>query len=96
MRTVEWSSKAERQLTAWIDHLVEVAGQETAERASNAARGRAAALARFSGYRPSRWPGYQEASLIAWHKIMVFRLGADRVFISAIYDMRQDLDRVRP
>ena len=96
MRTVEWSSKAERQLGSWIDHLAEQAGPETAKRANDEARRKAEKLASFSGYRRSRWEGYQELSLGNWRKIVVFRLTRDRVVIVALYDMRQDLGRVRP
>ena len=96
MRAVEWSSKAERQLASWIDHLAEAAGPETAKRANDEARRGASGLASFSGYRRSRWEGYQEVSLRDWHKIIVYRLVRDRVVIAAIYDMRQDLSRVRP
>ena len=96
MRTIEWSAKAERQLTSWIDGLAEAGGPDVAKRANDAARRKANGLARFSGHRLSRWPGYQELSLTDWHKIIVFRLSLDRVIIAAIYDMRQDLSRVRP
>ena len=96
MRTVEWSSKAERQLASWIDYLAEAAGAETAKRANDEARRKADGLASFSGHRRSRCEGYQELSMGDWHKIIVFRLTRDRVVIVALYDMRQDLSRVRP
>ena len=94
MKPVEWSAKAERQLASWIDHLAEVAGPDIAERANNEARRKATGLERFSGYRRSRWTGYQELSLRGWHKIIVFRTKPDRVVITAIYDMRQDLSMI--
>ena len=96
MRTVEWSAKAERQLASRIDRLFEVAGADVAKRANNEARRIATGLARFSGHRRSRWPGYQELSLSGWHKIIVFRITPDRVIIAAIYDMRQDLSMMSP
>ena len=96
MRAVERSFKAERQLAAWIDHLAEVAGEETAKRGNDAAHAKASGLARFSGHRRSRWNGYQEIALADWHNIIVFRVMLDRVIVVALYDMRQDLRRVRP
>ena len=96
MRTVEWTAKAEQQLASWIDHLAAAAGPHLAERAYREARRKADSLARFSGYRPSRWSGYQEMSLTPWRKIIVFRQVPGRVIIVALYDMRQDLDAVSP
>jgi plasmid stabilization system protein ParE len=96
VRTVQWSAKAERQLDAWIDHLVGVVDLETASRASEAARRTASNLGRFAAHRPSRWAGYREVSLRSWHKIIVYRVQPDRIIISAVYDMRQDLSRVQP
>ncbi len=96
MRTVEWSAKAEKQLAAWIDHLVDAAGPELAQRAYEGVLQKANGLAYFSGHRRSRWSGYQELSLREWHKIIVFRLTHGCVFVTAIYDMRQDFSAVSP
>jgi plasmid stabilization system protein ParE len=96
VRAVEWSANAERQLASWIDHLADATGLDVAKRANDEARRKATSLARFAGYRPSRWAGYQELSLQDWHKTMVFRTTSNRVIIAAIYDMRQDLRAVSP
>ena len=96
MRTVEWTAKAERQLASWINYLADAAGPHLAERAHREARLKADSLARFSGYRSSRWSGYQELSLTPWSKIIVFRQVPGRVIIVALYDMRQDLGAVSP
>lgn len=96
MRTVEWSAKAERQLDIWIAYLRAAAGADLAKRANDEVRSKAAGLARFSGYRESWWPGYQHTSLGDWHKLLVYRVESDRVIIRALYDMRQDLSRVKP
>lgn len=47
-------------------------------------------------YRPSRWKGLREASLLRWHKIIVFQVLQDEVVIVSFYDARQDLGRVFP
>ncbi len=96
MRAVEWSTKAEGHLDQWIDYLDRVAGPEVAFRGRTAARAKAASLARFAGHQRSlRWKGYQEASLKPWHKLLIYRVIGDRVEVSALFDMRQDLSRVR-
>ncbi len=96
MKTVEWSSRAERQLASWIRYLVRVAGAELAERANTEVQEKAASLAQFSGHRESWWPDYQHISLGDWHKLLVYRVEGNRVIVAALYDMRQDLTRVKP
>ncbi|WP_367275212.1 hypothetical protein [uncultured Brevundimonas sp.] len=47
-------------------------------------------------YRPSRWRGLREASLLRWRKVIVFQILPDAVVIVSFYDARQDLAGVQP
>lgn len=96
MRQVRWSREARDAQRAWLDHL------ETIDpRLTDRALAESEALSTSTGKRPysfraSRWGGLREASLIRWHKIIVFQVTKDAVAIIAFYDARQNLSRVHP
>ncbi|WP_339928720.1 hypothetical protein [uncultured Brevundimonas sp.] len=96
MRQVRWSTEARNAQRDWLDHL------ETIDpRLTDRALVESEALSISTGkrpysFRPSRWGGLREASLIRWHKVVVFHVTKDAVAIIAFYDARQDLSRVHP
>jgi plasmid stabilization system protein ParE len=96
MRQVRWSREARDAQRRWLDHL------ETLDpRLTDRALAETEALSNTAGkrpytFRPSRWGGLREASLIRWHKIIVFQVMKGEVAIIAFYDARQDLSRVHP
>ena len=96
MRRVRWSKEARDAQRVWLDHL------ETVDpRLTDRALLESEALSLRTGagpfrFRPSRWEGLREASLIRWHKIIVFQVLDDEVLIISFYDARQDLTRVQP
>ena len=96
MRLVRWSKEARDAQRDWLDHL-----ERLDPRLTDRALAESEALSRKAGvgpyrFRPSRWEGLREASLIRWHKIIVFQVLADEVLIISFYDARQDLTRVQP
>ena len=96
MKPVRWSKEARDAQRDWLDHL-----EEQDERLTDRALAESEDLSLKVGdhpfrYRPSRWRGFREASLIRWHKIIVFQVLPDEVVVVSFYDARQDLDRVQP
>lgn len=96
MRSVRWSKEARDAQRDWLDHL-----EAYDHRLTDRALAESEALSRKVGehpfrYRPSRWKGLREASLLRWHKIIVFQVLPDEVLIVSFYDARQDLADVQP
>ena len=96
MRRVRWSKEARDAQRDWLDHL-----ETLAPRLTDRALIESELLSLKMGagpyrFRPSRWEGLREASLIRWHKIIVFQVFDDEVLIISFYDARQDLTRVQP
>ena len=96
MKPVRWSKEARDAQRDWLDHLE---GQDS--RLTDRALSESEDLSLKVGdhpfrYRPSRWRGFREASLIRWHKIIVFQVLPGEVVVVSFYDARQDLDRVQP
>lgn len=96
MRRAKWSLKAARQLEAYLDHLQGV-DSRLAEEALAEIHARADQTAAHPGLaRPSmRWLDYRERSVKRWKKLLVLREVNGRMEVSAFFDMRQDLSRVR-
>ncbi len=96
MRRVRWAKEARDAQRDWLDYL-EAQDPRLTDRAL--AESQALSLrvgARPFAYRPSRWTGLREASLLRWHKVLVFQVLDDEVLILSFYDARQDLTRVQP
>jgi plasmid stabilization system protein ParE len=96
MKPVRWSKEARDAQRNWLDHLE---GQDP--RLTDRALAESEALSLKVGdrpfrYRPSRWRGFREASLLRWHKVIVFQVLPDEVVIVSFYDARQDLADVQP
>jgi plasmid stabilization system protein ParE len=96
MRPVRWSKEARDAQRDWLDHL-----EAQDSRLTDRALAESEALSLKVGdhpfrYRPSRWRGFREASLLRWHKIIVFQVLPDEVVIVSFYDARQDLADVQP
>lgn len=96
MRRVRWSEEARSAQRDWLDHL-----EQQDSRLTDRALAESEALslkvgARPFAYRASRWAGLREASLLRWHKIIVFQVLPDEVAVLSLYDARQDLDAVHP
>ena len=96
MRRVRWSTEARDAQRAWLDHL-----EEIDPRLTDRALAESEALSLRTGarpfrFRPSRWRGLREASLVRWRKVIVFQVLADEVLIISFYDARQDLTGVHP
>lgn len=96
MRRVRWSEEARSAQRLWLDAL-----EQRDPRLTDRALAESEALSLRIGahpftYRPSRWRGLREASLLRWRKIIVFQVLPDEVVILSIYDTRQDLSRVQP
>ena len=96
MRRVRWSQEARSAQRDWLDGLeaqdTRLTDRALAESEALSLRTRAHPFS----YRPSRWKGLREASLLRWHKIIVFQVLQDEVVIVSFYDARQDLARVFP
>lgn len=96
MRRVRWSRTARDAQRSWLEHL-----EAIDPRLTDRALAESETLSRNFGrrpysFRPSRWPGLREASLLPWHKILVFEVTKDEVVVIAFYDTRQDLSRTHP
>ena len=96
MRRVRWSGRARRQQRRWLTYLAGI-DPELAARAQEEAEALSAWLGRRTlPGRISRWPDLREHPLQPWHKIFVLQVTETEVLVTAFYDMRQDLDRLRP
>ncbi len=96
MRAVRWSLTAQRQRLDWLVHLAEYS-EDRAKAAFAETVLRSGQLARRPfAFREARWPGLRERSLTRWKKIMVYQVTDTEVIVTAFYDARQDLARVRP
>lgn len=96
MRRVRWSEEARNAQREWLDSL-----ERQDSRLTDRALAESEALSLRTGahpfaYRPSRWQGLREASLLRWRKIIVFQVLPDEVVVISFYDTRQDLSRVQP
>ncbi|WP_428155602.1 hypothetical protein [Brevundimonas sp.] len=96
MRQVRWSKEARDAQRDWLDHL-----EGIDPRLTDRALSESEALSLRAGagpfrFRPSRWRGLREASLVRWRKIIVFQVLGDEVLIISFYDARQDLTGVQP
>ncbi|MGK2255489.1 MULTISPECIES: type II toxin-antitoxin system RelE/ParE family toxin [Brevundimonas] len=96
MRTVRWSKEARDGQREWLDLL-----EQQDPRLTDRALAESEALSLKLGdhpfrYRPSRWRGFREASLLRWRKVVVFQVLPDEVVIVSFYDARQDLAAVQP
>lgn len=96
MRRVRWSKEARDAQRDWLDHL-----EQIDPRLTDRALAESEALSFRAGegpfrFRPSRWRGLREASLIRWRKIVVFQVRDDEVLIISFYDARQNLTGVQP
>ncbi len=96
MRRVRWSQEARKAQRDWLDEL-EAQDPRLTDRAISESEALSLKTgARPFSFRPARWRGLREASLLRWHKILVFQVLQDEVVIVSFYDARQDLDRVSP
>ena len=96
MRPVRWSKEARDAQRDWLDFLE---GQDSRLTDRALAESEALSLrvgARPFAYRPSHWTGLRAASLLRWHKVLVFQVLEDEVLILSLYDARQDLTRIQP
>jgi plasmid stabilization system protein ParE len=96
MRRVRWSEEARSAQREWLDAL-----ERRDPRLTDRALAESETLSLRTGahpftYRPSRWQGLREASLLRWRKIIVFQVLPDEVVVVSFYDTRQDLSRVQP
>jgi plasmid stabilization system protein ParE len=96
MRLVRWSKEARDAQRDWLDYL-----ESQDRRLTDRVLVESEALSLRIGnrpfaYRPSRWTGLREASLLRWHKVLVFQVLEAEVLILSLYDARQDLTRVQP
>ena len=96
MRRVRWSDEARPAQRAWLDGL-----ESQDSRLTDRALAESETLSLKTGsrpftYRPSRWSGLREASLLRWHKIIVFQVLPEEVVVVSFYDSRQDFDRAQP
>ena len=91
-----WTRRAERQLTAYLDHLADVR-PDLLDEALAELRSAADAVAHRPGIaRPARWDGAQEVSVRRWSKLLVLERVGDQLRVLALYDQRQDLSAVDP
>ena len=96
MRKVVWTTRARGLQREWLEYLSDI-DPDIAARALEESEAALDRLARRSlPGRSSRWRGLREWPLTDWHKIVVFELREEEVVVRAIFDMRQDLTRVRP
>lgn len=96
MRRVRWSKEARDAQREWLDHLERIDPRLT-DRALAESEG--LSLRAGAGpyrFRPLRWRGLREASLVRWRKIIVFQVVGEEVLIISFYDARQDLTGVQP
>lgn len=96
MRPVLWSREARESQREWLDRM-----EALDPRLTDRALAESEALSKRIGdrpfsFRPSRWMGFREASLLRWRKILVFQVLPDAVVIISFYDARQDLADVQP
>ena len=96
MRRVRWSKEARDAQRAWLDHLEEIDPPLTDRALAESEALSLRTGARPFRFRPSRWRGLREASLVRWRKVIVFQVLADEVLIISFYDARQDLTGVHP
>lgn len=96
MRRLQWSTRAHREFKKHLAEWTEADPQLAAEAQQEFDAG-LDLLTRYPGIgRTSRrWQAYKEKSFGRWKKIVVYRATDDFIFVHAILDMRQDLDRVQ-
>lgn len=96
MRRVRWSDEARANQREWLDYLESQDSRWTDRAAAESESLSLKVGARPFAYRASRWAGLREASLLRWHKIIVFQVLPDEVVVLSLYDARQDLDALHP